>query len=90
MVALIGSVFVFLGTILRMWDSLAEADRHGEFAARTSREELHRYRLFFTPMGRLSEAAPSTRELYYLRTAQGWLWLAIGAFLGCLVALSRL
>jgi hypothetical protein len=90
MVPLISSVFVFVGTVLRMWDSLAEADSHGEYAPRTSREELHRCRLFFTPMGRLTEAATSDRYLYHLRMAQGWLLLAAGAFLSCLVAISRL
>jgi hypothetical protein len=90
MVPLIASVLVFVGTVLRMWDSLAEADNHGEYVPRTSREELHRWRLFLTPMGRLTDAATSDRQLYYLRMAQGWALLSSGAFLSCLVAISRL
>jgi hypothetical protein len=42
------------------------------------------------PMGRLTHAATSDRHLYHLRMAQGWLLLSGGAFLGCLVAISRL
>jgi hypothetical protein len=90
MVPLIASILVFVGTVLRMWDSLAEADPHGEYLPQTAREELHRYRLFLTPMGRLTDAATSDRRLYHLRMAQGWALLSAGAFLSCLVAISRL
>ncbi|MGH3506556.1 MAG: hypothetical protein ACRDO2_05055 [Nocardioidaceae bacterium] len=78
--------FVFVGTVLRMWDSLADADRSGEFAPRTSREELHRLRLFFTMLDRRAHAATEDRQLYYLRVAQGWFLLSIGAFLGLVLA----
>ena len=84
-VILIGSTtFVFLGTVLRMWDSLAEADNAGEFASRSTSEEFHRLFVFFTPLDRIEHAATPDRELYYLRTAQGWFFLAVGAF-GALV-----
>ena len=56
-----------------------EADKAGEFQPRTSREELHRMFIFFTPLERFAHAATSDRELYYLRTAQGWFFLALGA-----------
>ena len=84
-VILIGSTtFVFVGTVLRMWDSMAEADSAGEFLPRSSREEFHRLFLFFTPLDRVEHAATSDRQLYYLRTAQGWFFLAVGSF-GALV-----
>jgi hypothetical protein len=73
--------FVFVGTVLRMWDSMADADKFGEFAPRTSSEELHRLRLFFTLLDRRAHAATEDRELYYLRVAQGWFMLSCGAFL---------
>ena len=73
--------FVFVGTVLRMWDSMAEADKSGEFVPRTSSEELHRLRLFFTLLDRRAHAATEDRELYYLRVAQGWFMLSVGAFL---------
>lgn len=40
-IVLAAASFVFLGTVLRMWDFLADADRTGEFAPRSSREEMH-------------------------------------------------
>jgi hypothetical protein len=43
-IVLAAASFVFLGTVLRMWDSLADADRTGEFTPRSSREEIHRLR----------------------------------------------
>jgi hypothetical protein len=82
-------VFIFVGTVLRMWDSLAEADSAGEFAPRTSNEEIRRMFMFFTPMGRIEQAAPRDRELYYLRTAQGWFFLAVGAFGSLLLAVGQ-
>jgi hypothetical protein len=78
--------FVFVGTVLRMWDSLADADASGEFAPRTSREEMHRLRLFFTMLDRRAHAATEDRQLYYLRVAQGWFLLSVGAFLGLVLA----
>lgn len=90
-VILVGSSsLVFLGTVLRMWDSIAEADQAGEFAAnfsRTSKDELHRLFVFFTPLDRIEHPATSDRELYYLRTAQGWFFLAWGSFGATLLAL---
>ena len=80
--------FVWLGTVLRMWDSLAEADRFGEFNPRTSRDELHRAFVFFTLLERRQHAATDDKQLYYLRTAQGWFFLAVGSFLALLLALA--
>ena len=77
---------VFLGTVLRMWDSLADADKAGEFAPETTRQELHRLRLFFTLLDRRAHASTEDRELYYLRVAQGWFLLSIGAFVALLLA----
>jgi hypothetical protein len=88
-VILLGSTsFVFVGTVLRMWDSLAEADNAGEYAPRTSREEFHHLFVFFTPLDRIEHAATSDRRLYYLRTAQGWFFLAVGSFGALLLAIS--
>jgi hypothetical protein len=78
----------FVGTTLRMWDSLAEADSVGEFTPRSSREELHRLHIFFTFLERREHPATTDRELYYLRTAQGWMFLAVSSFLGVLLALA--
>jgi hypothetical protein len=89
LVAVAVSLLVFIGTVLRMWDSLADADSVGEFAPRTTREELHRLRLLFTPLGRFAEASTSDRKLYYLRVAQGWFFLSLGAFGGVVLAVSR-
>jgi hypothetical protein len=83
-IAIAAPSFVLLGTVLRMWDAVAEADKAGEFAPRTSREEMHRLRLFFTRLDRIEHPATADRELYYLRTAQGWFFLSVGAF-GALV-----
>ena len=89
-VILIGSTtFLFVGTVLRMWDSVAEADNAGEFATRYSRtphDEIRRLFAFFTPLGRRENASTSDRELYYLRTAQGWFFLSVGAFGAMLLA----
>ena len=82
---------VFVGTVLRMWDSLAEADNAGEFAdhfTRSSRDEFHRLFVFFTPLDRTQHAATWNRELYYLRTAQGWFFLAVGSFGALLLAIG--
>ena len=82
------STMVFVGTVLRMWDSIAEADSAGEFLPRTSSEEIHRLFLFFTPLERIEHAATSDRQLYYLRTAQGWFFLAVGSFGALLLAVG--
>ena len=88
-VILLGSTtFVFVGTVLRMWDSMAEADSAGEFHPQSSREEFRRLYLFFTMLGRVEHAATSDRQLYYLRTAQGWFFLAVGSFGALLLAIG--
>jgi hypothetical protein len=88
-VILIGSSsLVFVGTVLRMWDSMAEADKFGEFVPRTSSEELHRLFIFFTLLHRTQYAATSDRRMYYLRTAQGWFFLAVGSFGALLLAIG--
>jgi hypothetical protein len=79
---------VLVGTVLRMWDSLAEADRAGEFTPRSPREELHRLHIFFSFLERREHPSTTDRELYYLRTAQGWFFMSVGSFLGVLVALG--
>ena len=79
---------VFVGTVLRMWDSLAEADSAGEFLPRTSGEEFRRLFSFFTTLHRIEHAATSDRHLYYLRTAQGWFFLAVGSFGALLLAIG--
>jgi hypothetical protein len=81
--------FVFVGTVLRMWDSLAEADTVGEFVPRTSGEELRRLFSFFTLMNRVEHAVPTDRQQYYLRTAQGWFFLAVGSFGALLLAIGH-
>jgi hypothetical protein len=89
-IAVGSAMFVFVGTVLRMWDSIAEADKVGEFAPRNSVDEFHRLFQFFTFLGRKERAATSDRQEYYLRTAQGWFFLAIGAFGGLLLAIGAL
>ena len=89
-IVIMSPLCVLVGTVLRMWDALAEADRAGEFLARTSSEELHRFFMFFTPMERMSHAATKDREQYYLRTAQGWFFLAIGATGALILAVGSL
>ena len=90
---LIGSTtFVFIGTVLRMWDSVAEADNAGEFAtrySRTSYDEFRRLFKYFTTLDRGDQAWTSDRELYYLRTAQGWFFLSVGAFGALLLAIGH-
>ncbi len=58
-VTLIGSTtFVFIGTVLRMWDSMAEADKDAEFLPRTSTQ---RCRIFkFTMLDRVEDAVTRT------------------------------
>jgi len=86
----IGSpTLVFLGTVLRMWDSLAEADKAGEFLARSSKEEVRRLFSFFTMLDRIEHAVPPDRYMYYLRTAQGWFFLAVGSFGAILLAIAH-
>jgi len=86
----IGSpALVFLGTVLRMWDSMAEADKVGEFVPRSSREEVLRFLSFFTLLDRVQHAVPPDRYMYYLRTAQGWFFLAAGSFGAMLLAIAH-
>ena len=80
---------VFVGTGLRMWDSLAEADKAGEFLPRSSKEELRRLFSFFTLLDRVEHAVPPDQYLYYLRTAQGWFFLAVGSFGALLLAIGH-
>jgi hypothetical protein len=89
-VILLGSTtFVFLGTVFRMWDSMAEADKDAEFLPRTSREELHHLLRFFTMLGRVTHAVAPDRYMYYLRTAQGWFFLAVGSFGALVLAIGH-
>ena len=89
-VIVLGSpTLVFIGTVLRMWDSVAEADKDAEFLPRNSREELQHLFRFFSMLGRVEHAVAPDRYLYYLRTAQGWFFLALGAFGGILLAISH-
>ena len=88
LIVIVSSTLVFAGTVLRMWDSLAEADKVGEFAPRNSVDEFRRLFRFFTLLDRREQAATSDRYLYYLRTAQGWFFLAVGAFGGLVLAVG--
>jgi hypothetical protein len=88
-ILLASPTFVFIGTVLRMWDSMAEADKNAEFLPRTSSEELHHLLRFFTMLDRVEHAVAPDRYLYYLRTAQGWFFLAVGSFGALLIALSH-
>ena len=81
--------FVFIGTVLRMWDSVAEADKDVEFYPRTSSQELHHLLRFFTMLDRNEHAVAPDRYLYYLRTAQGWFFLAVGSFGALLLAVGH-
>ena len=83
-ILLAAPTFVFVGTVLRMWDSIAEADKDAEFLPRTSIEEIRHLLRFFTMLDRVEHAVAPDRYLYYLRTAQGWFFLAVGSF-GALV-----
>jgi hypothetical protein len=87
---IIGSpTLVFWGTVLRMWDSIAEADNQGEFAPRNARDELRRLFGFFTMLDKVEHAVPPDRYMYYLRTAQGWFFLAVGSFGAILLAVAH-
>jgi hypothetical protein len=89
-VILLGSTtFVFLGTVFRMWDSMAEADKDAEFLPRTSREEFHHLFRFFTMLDRVEHAVAPDRYMYYLRTAQGWFFLAVGSFGALVLAIGH-
>lgn len=83
-------VCLLIGTVLRMWDSLAQADRIGQFLPGTSADEVRRLISFFTPLGRIQQAATADPYLGYLRTAQGWFFMAVGAAGGVLVQVIAL
>jgi len=89
-VIVIGSpTLVFVGTVLRMWDSMAEADKAGEFVARSAREEMRRLFSFFTMLGRVQHAVATDPYIYYLRTAQGWFFLAVGSLGATVIAIAH-
>jgi hypothetical protein len=79
LITIAAPICALIGTVLRMWDSLAQADSVGQFASRSSGEEMRRLLSFFTPLGRIEQAATSDPYVGYLRTAQGWFFLAVGA-----------
>ncbi len=79
MIPVVAAAFLLLGTVLRMWDTLSQVERRGEYLPRTSREEMRRLRLFFTPLERFSHAYATDAELEYLRAAQSWFLLSLGA-----------
>ena len=89
---ILSTTFVFIGTVLRMWDSVSEADAAGEFASRYSRtpqDEFRRLFAYFTTLDRGEHASTSDRELYYLRTAQSWFFLSLGAFGALILAIGH-
>jgi hypothetical protein len=88
-ILLSSTTFVFIGTVLRMWDSMAEADQDAEFLPRTTREEVRHLFRFFTMLERVEHAVAPDRYLYYLRTAQGWFFLAVGSFGALLLAIGH-
>jgi len=79
MIPVVAAAFLLLGTVLRMWDTLSQVERRGEYLPRTSREEMRRLHLFFTPLERFSHAYTTDAELEYLRAAQSWFVLSLGA-----------
>ena len=89
LIVLASPAFVFVGTVLRMWDSMAEADESAEYRPKTTREEINYFFRFFTMLDRVEHAVPPDRHLYYLRTAQGWFFLAIGTFGVLVLAISH-
>jgi hypothetical protein len=89
LIVIASPAFVFVGTVLRMWDSVAEADKSAEFLPGTSSEELHHLLRFFTMLDRVEHAVAPDRYLYYLRTAQGWFFLAVGSFGALLLAIGH-
>jgi len=89
-VILLGSTTcVFVGTVLRMWDCMAEAPSSAEFLPRTSSEEMHNFFRFFTMLDRVEHAVAPDRHMYYLRTAQGWFFLSVGCFGALVLAIGR-
>jgi hypothetical protein len=91
LIVLASPALVFVGTVLRMWDSMAEAQRDlaAEFGPRTSSQRLHHVFRFFTMLDRMEHAVPPDRYMYYLRTAQGWFFLALGSFGATLLAIGH-
>jgi hypothetical protein len=89
LIVIMSPTLIFVGTVLRMWDSLAEADKAGEFLPRSSNEEVRRLFRFFTMLDRVQHAVPPDAYTYYLRTAQGWFFLALGSFGALLIAIGH-
>jgi hypothetical protein len=89
LIVLLAPTFVFVGTVLRMWDSMAEADESAEYRPKTSREEMNYFFRFFTMLDRVQHAVPPDRQMYYLRTAQGWFFLAMGSFGVLILAIAH-
>jgi hypothetical protein len=44
---------------------------------------------FFTMLDRVQHAGPPDRQMYYLRTAQGWFFLAMGSFGVLILAIAH-
>ncbi len=88
-ILLASPTFVFIGTVLRMWDSVAEADKDAEFLPRNTREEFRHLFRFFSMLDRVEHAVAPDRYTYYLRTAQGWFFLSVGSFGGMLLAIRH-
>jgi hypothetical protein len=88
-IVLASATFVFLGTVFRMWDSMAEADQSAEFRPQTSSQQVHVLFRFFTLLDRVDHAVAPDRYFYYLRTAQGWFFLAVGSFGALLLAIGH-
>lgn len=88
-IVLAAPMFVFVGTVLRMWDSMAEADKSAEFRPETSSQKMHTLFRFFTMLDRAEHAVAPDQYFYYLRTAQGWFFLAVGSFLALLLTIGH-
>jgi hypothetical protein len=88
-IVVVAAAFVWVGTVLRMWDSVAEADKYDEFRPHTTNESLSNLLRFFTMLDRREHAVAPNPYLYYLRTAQGWFFLAVGSFGGLLLAIGH-
>jgi len=63
-IVVVSATFVWIGTVLRMWDSLAEADKDAEFRPRTYPESLNNLFRFFTMLDRVEHAVAPSRYLY--------------------------
>ena len=88
-IVLASATSVFVGTVLRMWDSVAEADKSAEYRPQSNKQQMHNLFRFFTMLDRAEHAVAPNQYLYYLRTAQGWFFLAVGSFGGLILAVGR-